>query len=143
RLAREFAGLKRHHRLGLRRLARAAVAPSAPLRLRRMRRRAPPWLRPSAVRRTNLEERLAPQPHPACFEEGEAERAVGAGVGLALETTRCLERMHGVEGRHPFFDPALVRFLLSLPLETRYRAGESKILMRTALADVLTPTTQQ
>jgi len=143
RLAREFAGLKRHHRLGLRRLARAAVAPAAPLRLRRMRRRAPPWLRPSAVRRTNLEERLAPQPHPACFEEGEAERAVGAGVGLALETTRCLERMHGVEGRHPFFDPALVRFLLSLPLETRYRAGESKILMRTALADVLTPTTQQ
>ena len=50
--------------------------------------------------------------------------------------------MHGIEGRHPFFDPALVRFLLSLPLETRYRAGESKILMRRALADVLTPRTR-
>jgi len=143
RLARELAGLTRHHRLRLRHLARAAVAPAAPLTIRRMRRRAPRWLKSSAVRRTDLEDRLAPSPRLICFEESEAEKAVGARVGLALEATRCLERMHGVEGRHPFFDPALVRFLLSLPLETRYRAGESKILMRRALADVFTPATRR
>jgi len=143
RLARELEGLKRHHQLRLRRLVRSAVVPAAPLRIRRMRRRAPPWLKPSLVRRTDLEDRLAPPARPNCFEEDEAEKALGARVGLALEATRCLERMHGVEGRDTFFDPALVRFLLSLPLETRYRAGESKILMRRALADVFTPATQR
>ena len=60
-------------------------------------------------------------------------------VCLALETSRCLERLYGVEGRHPFFHPPLVRFLLSLPIEERYHAGESKILMRRALQDLLTP----
>jgi len=143
RLARELAALKRHHRLRLLRLARATVAPAAPLRIRRMRRHAPQWLNPSVVRRTNLEDRLAPSARASRFEEGEAEKALGSRVGLALETTRCLERMHGVEGRHPFFNPALVRFLLSLPLETRYRAGESKILMRRALSDLLTPATRR
>jgi len=57
--------------------------------------------------------------------------------------SRCLERMHGVEGRHPFFDPELVRFLLSLPIETRFRDGEAKGLMRRALADLLTTTTRR
>src|SRR5207247_9843654 len=108
RLARALEGLRPHPQLRLRRLVRSAVVPAAPLRIRRMRRRAPPWLKPSLVRRTDLEDRLAPPARPNCFEEDEAEKALGARVGLALEATRCLERMHGAERRHPLFDPPLV-----------------------------------
>ena len=139
RLAGEFVSLKRRHKLPLRRLLRSAVTPLVPGGVRRLRRRAPAWIRADVARRTGLEERLQARPPAADFGEAEAERAQAPSVGLALEVTRCLERMYGVEGRHPFFDPDLVRFVLSLPLEARYRAGESKILLRRSLADLLTP----
>jgi len=139
RLTSELVNLKRHHKLSLRRLLRSAVTPLVPGGVRRLRRRVPAWIRPDVARRTGLEERLQPRPPAADFHESEANRALAPSVGLALEVTRCLERMYGVEGRHPFFDPDLVRFVLSLPLETRYRSGESKILLRRALAEMLTP----
>jgi len=138
-LARELSCLHRLHSLAIRRLIRETLRPLAPDFLRGMRRRTPPWIRPEAARRTGLEDRLRPHPSGLCFEEREAERVLGLGVGLALETSRVLERIHGVEGRHPYFDPALVRFLLSIPLEARFARGETKILLRRALADLLTP----
>ncbi|OLD66031.1 MAG: hypothetical protein AUI47_00820 [Acidobacteria bacterium 13_1_40CM_2_68_5] len=139
RLASELVSLKRDHKLPLRRLIRSTIAPLVPAAVRRLRHRAPAWIRPDVARRTGLEERLRTHPPKAEFQEAEADRILAPSVGLALEVTRCLERMHGVEGRHPFFDADLVRFVLSLPLEARYRSGKSKILLRRALADLLTP----
>jgi len=91
------------------------------------------------VRRTSLEDRLRAPNRPAGFEQAEAERVLAPVVGLGLEAVRCLERMHGVDGRHPFFDPRLVNFLASIPFELRFTAAESKLLMRRALADLLAP----
>jgi len=62
----------------------------------------------------------------------------GEPVGLTLEATRTMERAFGVEGRHPFFDPALVQFLVSLPIEERFRDGVTKILLLRVLGDFLT-----
>ena len=138
-LLRECVCLHKFHGLPVRRLFRETVRPLAPESLRRFRRRSPSWIRPEACRRTDLEDRLHIPRRDLDFEEREAERILDPGVGLALEGSRVMERMHGVEGRHPYFDPMLVRFLLSIPLETRFARGETKILLRRALSDLLTP----
>ena len=139
RLTAEIRALRTKHRLKLRRLARAALAPLAPDLLKRARRRAPRWLNGHMVRRTSLEDRLRNPRRPISFEQAEAERVLAPSVGLGLEAVRCLERMHGVEGRHPFFDPRLVNFLAAIPFEIRFTAAQSKLLMRRALADLLAP----
>ncbi len=139
RLITELRDLRLKHGLPLRRMLRATLAPLAPGSLKRLRRRAPRWLNQAMVHRTCLEDRMRPPARATCFEKAEAERVLAPSVGLALEAARCLERAHGVEGRHPFFDPPLVNFLLSIPTEHRFRAAESKLLMRRALADLLAP----
>jgi len=44
-----------------------------------------------------------------------------------------------LEYRHPFFDKALIEFLLSLPPEYKYSRGWSKVLLRYTLSDQLPP----
>jgi len=141
RLAKEWVGLKRRHNFGLRRLTRDTLPPLAHRIYAAGRPRAPGWIRPHI--RADLEDRLRPKPNRLSFEERTAERALLADVGLKLEPTRALERLHGIERRHPYFDPRLVRFLFSIPLEDRFSGGETKILMRRSLADLLTPTVRR
>jgi asparagine synthase (glutamine-hydrolysing) len=140
RFAAEILALRNKHRMKPLRLARMALAPLAPEILKKARRRAPRWLNQDMVRRTSLEDRLRRPRRLACFEQAEAERVLAPVVGLGLESLRCLERLHGVDGRHPFFDPGLVNFLSSIPFERRFMAAESKLLMRRALGDLLAPT---
>ncbi len=54
--------------------------------------------------------------------------------GSALHS---LERLYGVEFRHPFYDKALVEFVLSLPPEFIYSQGWIKMLLRYAMKDIL------
>lgn len=143
RLAAEIQTLRTRHHLRAARLARALLVPFAPSLLKRLRRRAPRWLRRDMVRRTGLEEILRGRQRPARFEQAEAERVLSPSVGLALEVARCLERMHGIEGRHPFFDHRLVRYLSAIPFDRRFSAAESKLLMRRALSDLLVPAVRE
>ena len=143
RFGEEVNALRRFHRLALRRMARMTLSQLAPPWSKRLRRIVPRWLNREAARRTDLEARLRRPATARPFAEAEAERVCAPAVGLTLEATRCLERMHGIEGRHPFFHPDLVRFLTGIPLEARYRRGRSKILLRRSLADLLTPATQR
>ena len=122
RCVREVVAMNRLHAYSYARVARAAIAPLA---------RAMLWRRDPR----SSENLRGTQP----FGRAEAERILAPAVGMALEATRTLERMHGVEGRHPYFDPALVRFVLAAPMEERYFLGKTKIMLREGLADLYTP----
>ena len=137
-LAREAGALHRKHGFSATRIARETLAPFRPPF--RGKERLPGWIRPDFARRTNLLDRIRSSRHRAgSFEEREAMRVLAPSVGLSLEATRTAERLCGVEGAHPYFDPALIRFLVAAPLRHRFSEGETKILMRRALADLLTP----
>src|SRR5207247_2579905 len=77
--------------LPLRRLMRSTIAPLVPAAMRRLRHRAPAWIRPDVARRTGLEERLRTHPLKPAFQEAEADRILPPPVGLGLELNRVLE----------------------------------------------------
>ena len=135
RLAQEWYALSRRH--SQRRLVRECITPLIAKFLPMRPTRIPGWIRPELARRTGLRDRLRVHLPGALFEEREAERVHAAPVGLALEGTRTLERLFGVEGRHPYFDPAVVRFVVSVPLDHRFARGHTKIMMRRALGNLL------
>ena len=138
RLAREVVALRRHHQFTPSRLLRETLAPLA--RRHQRASRVPDWIRPDLARKTNLRDRMEDASRiGGSFEEREAMRVLTPSVGLSLEATRSMERLCGIEGRHPYFDPALIRFLVSVPLRHRFQEGATKILIRRALADLLTP----
>ena len=49
------------------------------------------------------------------------------------------EMAHGVEGRVPFLDQVLVRFMAALPTDVKVRNGVEKWVLREALRDLLPP----
>jgi asparagine synthase (glutamine-hydrolysing) len=111
----------------LRRLARA-MRPREP--------HVPAWLRPEAAR-------AFVAPAPACADWVEryptrTQRTIAANschpmsVWL-LETLEARAARAGFELRHPFFDRALVEFLLAIPLGRREHGGMRKRLLRQAM----------
>lgn len=58
-------------------------------------------------------------------------------VAKAFEVLSWATRREGVEARYPFFDRALVEFCVNLPGHEKIRPGETRSILRRALADVL------
>jgi asparagine synthase (glutamine-hydrolysing) len=58
-------------------------------------------------------------------------------LGKAFEVLGFATRSEGVEARYPFFDRALVEFCVNLPGHEKIRPGETRSILRRALADVL------
>jgi asparagine synthase (glutamine-hydrolysing) len=96
-----------------------------------------PWLTAAAAERLAASARHAVEP---AAEEGDAprRRALLLPSQLALfESADLAAEAAGVELRRPFRDRRLAEFLLAVPAHQLYRPGESKRLLRRALADRL------
>ena len=60
-------------------------------------------------------------------------------IPLGLELIDACDAAHGVESRHPFFDPRLAEFCLALPPAQKLDGGLTRLVVRRALAGVLPP----
>ncbi len=130
-------------------IGRAAFGPLLPesvkrrVRARRREVRAP-WLEPAFVTRADLAARLRAE-----FDRAPATRSFVVRESIARfwsgDAAHGREAMHrvaqqsGLELRHPFLDRRLVEFLIRLPDDLRFRAGQTRYLLRRALAADLAP----
>ncbi|HXE75808.1 MAG TPA: asparagine synthase-related protein [Candidatus Xenobia bacterium] len=110
-------------------------------------REVPAWIEPAFARRSGLLERVR-QPLPrrgfsTCTQEEDYLELTSGRLALMLGYYNRLGAAHGFEFRHPFFDPALVRFTVLSPLEYKIRDGETKVLLRQGLAGILPDAVRQ
>ncbi|MDA2913804.1 asparagine synthase-related protein [Acidobacteriia bacterium AH_259_A11_L15] len=100
-----------------------------------------PWVRPDFARRSGLLERVQ-QPIPRRGFSGLSQemdyRHLSSGrLSLQLGYLDRIGAAHGLELRHPFLHPALVRLTLAAPLEHKLAHGETKLLLRHAMNGIL------
>ncbi len=120
----------------------APLCSIAPYRLD-LRRRVPPWIAPAFAREHQLERFGLPWPDR---RRGETLTAHESRMQLTwpffqrvLEDMVATARNRGVELRSPFLDRRLIAFAATRPLVERRRGGDSKYLLRRAVADALPP----
>jgi asparagine synthase (glutamine-hydrolysing) len=110
-------------------------------------REIPEWIEPGFAQRSGLLARVRqPLPHRgfALRTQEEDYRELTSGrVALMMSYFERLGAAAGFEFRHPFFDPALVRFTLLTPLEHKIRNGETKLLLRQAMENILPEAVRQ
>lgn len=95
---------------------------------------------PGLARRTDLAARLRRRLDDGfdAYERTSLYRTLSdPQVDFARLVARRLARRAGIDQRHPFLDARVVDLAFSLPPGMRYRAGRSKRLYRTAMADLL------
>jgi asparagine synthase (glutamine-hydrolysing) len=121
------------------------LVPNAAKRLVRRfyRRDVPPWIAPGFARRVGLQERLAPEVDTPAFPSL-AQRAIygqlRSGWSVAeYEMVDRFESRRSMESRYPFNDRRLIEFALALPEDQRWRAAETKFILRRAARDLLPP----
>ena len=117
-------------------------AGAAPLLTAPRRNVVPAWIGPGFAARTGLAERLraaevaehrsARDPVAARLARSHQPQSAWAAEGLR---ERCAG--HGVDWLHPLHDQRVADLVLRLPGEVMWRAGESKSLLRAAVADVV------
>jgi asparagine synthase (glutamine-hydrolysing) len=148
--AREALGLARAHRLPWRSVALALAGPLVPpgtlraWRWLRRRGRPPgvPAMSPGLARRVDLADRLREQarrrtPLVRDTRGDHWRRLVGAHLPTVLQTLDAGAAAAGLELRDPFLDRRVVELCLSLPAEQKLRDGQSRGVLRRAMADVL------
>ena len=135
-----------------RRLAFAGVWPLLPRPVRHTARRLfgrraggarfAPWMREEFVVRTSIEERRRrPEYDPSAgltrASWDIAQYLTDGWQALAFESMDRSAARYGVEERHPFYDVDVIEFALSLPEAQRHHGGESKRVVRRALAGIM------
>lgn len=105
------------------------------------RRRLPPWIKRDFERRIGLVSRQVADPIVVqgwgLSRHARLLRGTSAWRAHALELEERVAATEGVEFRHPFLDRRLVEFMLALP-EQQCRVGRTgKVILRTAMADLL------
>lgn len=132
---------------GLLRRVVSAATPRAVVRAYRRLRPATPWpawLRPEFVRASGLAERLArlttrvPDVEDPVMRDS-LMRFAGAEGATAREGIFRSADDAGIEARHPFFDRRVVEFVLTLPDDLRFRDGQTRYILRRAMASRLPP----
>lgn len=107
------------------------------------RRPVPPrWVDARAARRVGLAERLRASARDRARAARDPTRARLARLTnhqqtWTFECVRDRFAAHGVDWCHPLHDDRVAAFVLSLPGELLYRAGQPKSLLRAAVADVV------
>lgn len=107
----------------------------------------PPWLDAEFARRSGLLERLR-RPRPrrgfsSRLQELDYWHLTSGRLALYLGYLDRVGAAHGVDFRHPFLDPALVRLTLLAPPEQKFQDGETKLLLRQALAGIVPEAVRQ
>lgn len=130
----------------LRLLAASVLWGFVPGRLRRAiesRRRItvlPPFLSPTFVRASGLEQRLHCGDCAERFADASQwQIAKRARSGILVHFYEMIERgaaRHGLELRHPLLDRRLIEFALAVPDHARRHAGIDRALMRDAMQDI-------
>lgn len=126
-------------------LARPLLPDAADRALRRLTRGSiedglPEWIDPGFARRTAIEERL--QDHqPGRFRD-KARQTLYSAFRQSPWSPVCEwydrgANAFGIEVRHPFLDRRLAEYLFAIPPDRLFRAGESKPLLRQAMAGLL------
>lgn len=134
-------------------LIRTAVAPLLSPRMRAWLRPvagAPrpvfPWIRPEFASRVSLADRIAPPapPRAGTLVQTEMHRvATSLAQVLGDELEDRAAAAAGLDQRHPFNDRRVAEFGFALPEAQRWSGGETKVLLRRALADALPPLVRQ
>lgn len=104
--------------------------------------RLAPWLTPAFARRTAIDDRRRrPEYDPGSGLTRAswtiAQALTDGWQAIAFEATERALAAHGLEERHPFYDVDVIEFALSLPEPQRYQTGESKRVVRRALAGLM------
>jgi asparagine synthase (glutamine-hydrolysing) len=128
-------------------LARLAVAPLVPARVRsllrplaRGRRPTLEWIRPEFAARVDLHERLRPRPTPPFETEVQRDMyrvATSAGQAIGDELEDRAAHAAGIDQRHPFNDRRVVEFGFAIPESQRWHGRETKVVIRRALRPLL------
>jgi len=130
-----------YHYLLVPRLPALADARARALFRRPPRATLPDWLEPGLVEETGLRADFESFYSPATWGKTAAEairssiEAIGS-VGRAVGFFDRLGHRYGIDVRHPFLDAKLIDCVLSLPPETLYAAGESKLPLRRRLTQL-------
>jgi asparagine synthase (glutamine-hydrolysing) len=110
-------------------------------------REIPEWIEPRFAQRSGLLARVRqPLPQrglPTHTQEEDYREVTSGRVALMLGYYERVGAALGLEFRHPFFDPALVRFTLLTPPEHKIRNGETKLLLRQAMENILPEAVRQ
>lgn len=121
---------------------REFVPPSfkAPLK-RWLHRDLPPWVRRDFARRSGLLERVRGAPPVRGFPTPSQERdyrcLMSGRLSHQIGYWQRLGAANQLEFRHPFLDPALVRFALLAPPAHKIRDDEIKLLLRSSMQGIL------
>lgn len=124
------------------------VYPLVPRAVKRLvrrvcRRDVPSWIAPGFARRISLQERLTPTIVAPAFPTLAQQAIYGqlrSGWSAAeYEMADRFESRRSMESRYPFNDRRLVEFALALPEDQRWRAAETKFILRRAARELLPP----
>lgn len=127
---------------GLLRHVVSALTPRGVARAYRLARSArpwPAWITPRFARAAGLEDRLArltlrmPKVGDPVLRDS-LMRFAGAEGAAAREGIFRSADDAGVEARHPFFDRRVVEFVMTLPDDLRFRDGQTRFILRRAMA---------
>ncbi len=104
-------------------------------------REVPEWMQPDFARRSGVLDRVRQAESRRGFSTLSQEldyRHLNCGrLAAVLSYYDRVSARHGFEFRHPFFDPALVRFTVLVPPEHKTRNGKTKLLLRQAMDGTL------
>jgi asparagine synthase (glutamine-hydrolysing) len=94
------------------------------------------------ISRTHIVERLSDSQFPRRYSDATRQAIYESGVCIdqlqpSLEGVERLASYFSMEVRHPFLDRRLVEFLLSVPPDLLFRAGQQKFILRQAMAGIL------
>ena len=107
--------------------------PARWLRRRRRREAVMPWLTPAA--RASLPERRVWPPESCRYTYPDhAVQLLGTSMTAGPDQENAFARRCGIDRREPFQDEALVRLMLTAPVACSIHRGESKRIMRAAMA---------
>ena len=98
------------------------------------------WIRPAFAARVGLRERLRPAARPSCRTLVQASIHALANSLQQVAGDESEDRAAaaaGLDQRHPFNDRRLAEFGFALPESQRWAGGETKVVMRRAMAPVL------
>jgi asparagine synthase (glutamine-hydrolysing) len=107
----------------------------------------PSWIAAPFARRTALADRLrhdqAPDRLPSVARYDTLQQ-YRSGLGTLInEAGERASAEEGIEDRHPFLDRRLVEFMTALPDEQRWQRGETKYILRRAMAGLLPESVRQ
>lgn len=122
-------------------------APAKKVIKRWLGREVPGWMQPGFARRSGVLDRVRGTEPRRGFstmsQELDYRHLISGRLASVLGYYDRVSAAHEFRFRHPFFDPSLVRFSVLVPPEHKVRDGETKILLRQAMAGILPEAVRQ